>query len=1009
MHQCFPNHLHRVHDCHSVSNPEQIKVTHVKLNLLADFVNEELSGIATLRLERAADCPQTAPLVLDTKGLEISEVNYVGPHVSSCPAPFHFGHPDPILGTPLIIKLPEDALEVIIQYKTTKDSQALQWLPKTDSRDKLLFTQSQAILARTWIPLQDSPSVRITYDAVIEAPAGFTALMSAERKPTGRPNLFRFSMPHSIPPYLLALAVGKLAFAKVGKRTGVWAEPHVLAKAASEFHDMESMLEGLEKLVGPYPWGRWDALILPASFPFGGMENPCLTFVTPTLLAGDRSLVSVMVHELAHAKSGNEVTNATAADFFLNEGWTVYLERRLLEVLYGRERAAMESVLGREALLSELKKLPASDQILHIDLSGRDPDDGMTDIPYEKGYLFLLTLEKAFGRRVFDRFMRGYFKHFSFQSITTEQFVDYLNEHLLSTSDMATARRAAKIDLRQWLSEPGLPKHARMHSKSFVEVSRAARSFKSSRNTSTIIADISKDAKNWSTHAWLRFLRALADVSAAQMKQLDGQFHLSETGNSEILHQWLMMSVRCNYKAARPVLEYFLATVGRRGGYLALSFNNAVTEPTPIVMAQPSPAISLLLNRGSYELTDFRHTDTESGAIQYDEICLTNQHLRLIFWEKNRENMVLEYFPAPPPHFPFSNRWSFEQTCPTITDVAAFVARDSNGEYSFEKEANGHLKLIVNPKTATFAPQVGIALNSTPALYARIYLDSAQKFDSEDVRFIDQTPQKIAIRLADGSYEETFFYANKNVARHRITDKNGVLTQEEVKSYDGFPTSTMVRGVSNTLKTTFDPDTHLPLWQDNNRSDGQNSTITAYVSGTTKVRMKAEYNFIVTSATYFRDDDTIDHVVTVNPTDIQVAFFDKTGKVEIYDQVFVYDRVADKASNLRLIGVRDLDAKGNVAAIYRVSFDGKYVEAEQRSNVTANGVTYARASYLYRADGTLSEVQYVPTSGPHPPVETHTETEGIKSAINVEELKPATIDSELPLPPVRTQTQFFGR
>jgi aminopeptidase N len=568
MHQCFTNHLHSAHDCHSVSNPEQIKVTHVKLNLLADFENEQLSGIATLSLERAVDCPQGAPLVLDTKGLAVSEVTYVGPHVSSGVAPFHFGHPDPILGTPLIIKLPEDALEVIIQYKTTKDSQALQWLPKTATREKFLFTQSQAILARTWVPLQDSPAVRITYEAVIEAPAGFTALMSAEQKPTGRPNLFRFSMPHSIPPYLLALAVGKLAFAKVGRRTGVWAEPHVLKKAAAEFHDMEKMLEALEKLVGPYPWGRWDALILPLSFPFGGMENPCLTFVTPTLLAGDRSLVSVLVHELAHAKSGNEVTNATAADFFLNEGWTVYLERRLLEILYGRERAAMESVLGREALLAELKKLPPSDQILHIDLSGRDPDDGMTDVPYEKGYLFLLTLEKTFGRRVFDRFMRGYFKHFSFQSITTAQFEEYLGVHLLSTNELA----AAKIDVRQWLHEPGLPKHSQLHSKRFIEVSRAARSFKSARETSTI------GSQDWSTHAWLRFLNALSGATAAQMEQLDRQFHFSATGNSEVLHQWLMMSVRCGYKAARPVLEEFLKTVGRRKFVLPLFEEMVKTE-----------------------------------------------------------------------------------------------------------------------------------------------------------------------------------------------------------------------------------------------------------------------------------------------------------------------------------------------------------------------------------------------------------------------------------------------
>ncbi|MDR3616449.1 MAG: hypothetical protein P4L53_23010 [Candidatus Obscuribacterales bacterium] len=431
-----------------------------------------------------------------------------------------------------------------------------------------------------------------------------------------------------------------------------------------------------------------------------------------------------------------------------------------------------------------------------------------------------------------------------------------------------------------------------------------------------------------------------------------------------------------------------------------------VTAPQLPVMAQPSPTISTLLNRGSYELTDIRHSGLD-GFIQYDEICLTNQHLRLVFWTKNRESLVLEYFPVPPPRFPFSNRWTFEQTCPTASDVASFVGRDSNGEFSFEKEADGHLKLTVNTDKQTLAPQAGVNATSSPALYARIYFDSDQKFASEDVRFIDQTSQKTATRLADGSYEENFFFANKNISRHRITDKNGVLTQEEVKSYEGFPISTMVRGVSNVLKTTFDPDKHLPLWQDNSRTDGQNSTITAYVAGTTKVRMKADYNFIVTSATYFRDDDTIDHVVTINPTDIQVAFFDKTGKVELYDQVFSYDRIADKAANLQFVGVRDLDAKANITAVYKMSSDGKYMEAEQRSNVTVNGAAYAKASYLYRADGTLSEVQYVPASGNPPPVETHAQTEGLKSAINADELKPAIIDSDLPVPPA--QTQFFGR
>ena len=555
MSNCFAAHLHGNHDCHSVSNPHQIKVTHVKLNLLADFENEELSGIATLRLERAVDCPLGAPLVLDTKGLEVSEVTYVGPHVSSSKAPFHFGKSDPILGTPLIIRVPEDALEVIIQYKTTKASEALQWLPETEKQPKFFFTQSQAILARTWIPLQDSPSVRITYEAVIEVPNGLTAVMSARHQPTGRPNLFRFSMPYSIPPYLLALAVGDLSFAKLGERTGVYAHPDILEKAIYEFHDLEHMLEALERRVGAYPWGRWDILILPSSFPFGGMENPLLTFVTPTLLAGDRSLVSVAVHELAHSFAGNFVTNATAADFWLNEGWTVYLERRLMEDLYGKERAAMEAILGREALLKELAELPVNEQILHIDLSGRDPDDGVTDVPYEKGYLFFLTLERLYGRTIFDKFLRGYFSHFAFQSITTEQFEDYLNENLLSTN----LALAAKIDTQKWIHEPGLPKHARKHSRRFAQVKVEANAWSRNYKHARVL-----DTSDWSTHEWLRFLQSLSKLTPQRMEELDEQFHFSEATNAEILHQWLMMSVATKYDGAYPALAEFLGSVGRR-------------------------------------------------------------------------------------------------------------------------------------------------------------------------------------------------------------------------------------------------------------------------------------------------------------------------------------------------------------------------------------------------------------------------------------------------------------
>jgi aminopeptidase N len=248
--------------------------------------------------------------------------------------------------------------------------------------------------------------------------------------------------------------VGDLQFAEVGPRTGVWAEPSVLPKAAAEFDDMEKMVAAVEGLYGPYRWGRYDLLILPPSFPFGGMENPRLTFATPTVIAGDKSLVGLVSHELAHSWSGNLVTNATWADFWLNEGFTTYIENRIQEAVYGREQAVMEQVLARRGLDKELEELPPADQLLHIDLAGRSPDDGISGVPYTKGALLLHQMEEAFGREAFDEFLRGYFDTFAFESITTETMLEYLRAELLEKPG------GEAIPIEEWVYQPGLPASA---------------------------------------------------------------------------------------------------------------------------------------------------------------------------------------------------------------------------------------------------------------------------------------------------------------------------------------------------------------------------------------------------------------------------------------------------------------------------------------------------------------------------------------------------------------------
>src|SRR6478672_9180312 len=428
-------------DYHSYSNPAAVRVRHVDLDWQVLFEQKTLKGSATLTVERIS---QNEPLILDTRDLKIDKVETSADGLRYEVGTFKLGDSDKFLGAPLTIPLPAKATRVRIHYSTSPGASGLQWLDPAQTAGKkspFLFTQSEAIHARSWIPLQDSPGVRVTYTAHVRTPRTLLAVMSAENlSGPARDGDYRFRMDQPIPSYLIALAVGDLQFRSLGPRTGVYAEPPTLALAARELSDTEKMVVATEHLYGPYRWGRYDILILPPSFPYGGMENPRLTFATPTMLAGDKSLVSLIAHELAHSWSGNLVTNATWRDFWLNEGFTTYLERRILEVVYGRSREEMEAALGLRDLKEEIASLDDRDEILHIDLKDRDPDDGSTDIPYEKGALFLRHLEETFGRARFDQFLKNYFNHFAFQSITTDQFVDYLKQHLLNENHTLAAK-----------------------------------------------------------------------------------------------------------------------------------------------------------------------------------------------------------------------------------------------------------------------------------------------------------------------------------------------------------------------------------------------------------------------------------------------------------------------------------------------------------------------------------------------------------------------------------------
>jgi len=563
-------------DRHSFARPDEVRVTDVDLDLTVDFQVREVRGTAVLTVERPPGAPADAPLVLDTKSLWVQGVTLPGdpnPHDPGTPVSRKSGADDPILGRALEIALPAGQSRVRIAYKTTHGSSALQWVRPAGTaggRKPFLFTQAEAIHARTWMPIQDSPGVRVTYRAAVTVTGGMTALMSADRvvpglvgpvneptviEPThdGKPQAFHFRMDQPIPPYLIALAVGDLQFRPLGPRTGVWAEPGVVDAAAREFADTEAMVTAIEKRYGPYRWGRYELLVLPPSFPFGGMENPKLTFATPTVIAGDKSLVSLVAHELAHSWSGNLVTNATWRDFWLNEGFTTYLERQTVEDLYGPARATLERALGGDTLRGELASLPPNDQILHIELEGRDPDVGMTRIPYEKGALFLTAVERAVGGDEFDKFLRGYFDHFAFRSITTDDFRNYLLEKFPAV--------AKRVDLHAWLDEPGLPDDA-PHWGSFASSSARADAERWARR-SVATGDL-KTAK-WSTQQWLLFLRALpAGLAPDRLADLDRAFRLTDRENAEVATQWLLIAVRDHYPPADARLERFLTTIGRR-------------------------------------------------------------------------------------------------------------------------------------------------------------------------------------------------------------------------------------------------------------------------------------------------------------------------------------------------------------------------------------------------------------------------------------------------------------
>ncbi len=545
-------------DPHSYARPLEARVHHVALDLGVDFDAKRLGGTATLDIDRKPDAKE---IVLDSKGLEIESIV----DAEGEPLPFKLGAADENKGAPLAVTLRPDTKRLVIKYKSAADAEALQWLTPEQTAGKkqpYLFSQGQPTLNRGWIPTQDSPGIRQTWEAKIRVPPPLTAVMSAPRSAEpltqGGETVFSFDMDKPVAPYLIAIAVGDLKFRSLGPRSGVWTEPAMLDSAAAELADTEKMIDAAEKLYGRYRWGRYDLLVLPPSFPYGGMENPTLTFLTPTFIAGDKSNVQLVAHELAHSWSGNLVTNATWADSWLNEGFTNYFENRIMEAIYGERRARQEAALSFDDMTAALEEEGMNDPTTRLSLPAEEatPEGGATGIIYDKGAIFLRTVEKLVGRERLDAYLRSYFDRHAFQPMTSARFLADIREHLVKGDQALEAR----LQLDRWVYQPGLPDNvARPDPAAFAEVDKAVGRFAAGGPLDAMAWG------KWNTAERLRFLNRLPrKLPKPRLDALERGFGLNTIGNNEVRFAWLELAIANRYEPAVQSIEQFVTSQGRR-------------------------------------------------------------------------------------------------------------------------------------------------------------------------------------------------------------------------------------------------------------------------------------------------------------------------------------------------------------------------------------------------------------------------------------------------------------
>lgn len=587
----------------SFSSKSKARIKHLALSVQIDFDSSLIRGVAGYNIDRNGednihfdiqDLDIVKVLINDSNDFrKLKEISFV----------INKGNAN---GDDLEVKINDYTSTVHIVYKTKPNNKSLSWLKPEQTLNKkapFLYTNGFSIHTRSWIPIQDSPGIRISYEAVVKTPRNVIALMTADNpKENNYTGVYEFFQKNPIPPYLIALAVGDLQYDNLGKGLGVYAEPKLLITAGDEFADMDKMMETAVSLFGPYRWNRYDILILPPSFPFGGMENPQISFISPTIIAKDKSLTSTVAHELAHAWSGNLVTNATWNDFWLNEGFTVYSERRIMEELKGKRYIDFKNELAYQNLIETIENLDEEDTHLKLNLGNRNPDEALTSVAYIKGYFFLLEIEKKVGRENMDAFLRKYFDHFAFQSITTEDFLDYLKENLFQKENI-------EMDVDAWVYSPGLPADFSLESSdTFEEIDQNISFF-----TKNMGVD-NEQVSNWGTYEWVYFINNLpSDLSQEQLEYLDDNFHFSQSSNSMIKSRWFVVAINNDYTEADPYIETFLINVGRtsyvKGIYIAYLNNpNGGTEKAITIYEKARPMYHSFSTEQLDELLEYEET-----------------------------------------------------------------------------------------------------------------------------------------------------------------------------------------------------------------------------------------------------------------------------------------------------------------------------------------------------------------------------------------------------------------